>query len=55
MADKPTRVEYVCTWCGSKSTRSASAGRPMPGNCARKPKDSNGRPKPHTWVINRKF
>ena len=46
---RPEWTEYVCTWCGMKTK---SRGRPFPGNCSRKGKDSNGRPKPHTWVKN---
>mgnify|MGYP000143771160 CR=1 FL=1 len=46
---RPEWTEYICTWCGAKIK---SCGRPAPGNCPRKGKDSNGRPKPHTWVKN---
>lgn len=44
---RPELAWYVCTWCGKRVT---SHGRPAPGNCPRKEKDSSGRPKPHTWV-----
>ena len=46
---KPERRAYICTWCGRKIV---SYGRPAPGNCPRKGKDSNGKSKPHTWVRN---
>lgn len=49
------KIEYICTYCGQKVVRGAQMGRPMPGNCPRKPKDSAGKMKPHTWTINRKF
>lgn len=55
MSKKATTVEYVCTWCGMKVMRAATAGRPMPGCCTRKPKSRNGMTKPHTWVINRRL
>ena len=52
----PTKhVEYMCSWCGRKEVRSATNGRPAPGQCTRKPKGKDGKMKPHTWVINRKF
>ena len=44
-------IEYMCSWCGKRELRSANAGRPSPGNCPRKPKDRNGKLKPHTWII----
>lgn len=49
MATKPTRIEWMCTQCGRKDTKSISAGRPMPGSCSKK----NG--KPHSWVKNRQW
>lgn len=52
---KYTRIEYKCSYCGATQMRSATSGRPDPGNCMRKPKDSSGRYKPHSWVINRKI
>ncbi len=42
------RIEYMCTHCGKKETRSENTGRPNPGKCPRK---SNGGP--HVWVKNR--
>lgn len=48
-------IEYKCSYCGQTATRSATAGRPEPGNCYRKPADKNGKHKPHSWVINRKI
>lgn len=53
--EKNQRIEYMCRYCGTKVTRYTTAGRPMPGNCARKPKTKDGKMQPHTWVINRKF
>ena len=47
-------IEYMCTWCGKKTIRLSSRGRPEPGNCPRKSKDAKGHNRPHTWVINRK-
>lgn len=49
------KIEYMCSYCGIKITRSKSMGRPEPGKCARKPRNSAGQMRPHTWVINRKF
>jgi len=43
-------IEYMCTYCGKKETRSSSMGRPNPGKCPRKKGD-----KPHSWTINRKW
>ena len=48
-------IEYMCTWCGKRELRSANAGRPSPGNCSRKPKTRNGKPRPHTWIINKRI
>ncbi len=39
---------YVCSYCNSRT--SSSRGKPMPGICHARPKDSNGRSKPHVWV-----
>ena len=36
------RIEYMCTYCGKKETRSPSMGRPQPGKCP-------------SWVINRRL
>lgn len=47
---KPTSIQYMCTYCGTKNLRSINAGRPMPGKCARRKGDQ-----PHRWVINRKI
>ena len=54
MPKKVSSVEYMCSWCGMIVTRGPSQGRPSPGNCSRKPKMSNGKGRPHTWVIRRK-
>jgi hypothetical protein len=48
-------VEYMCSYCGTKTTRSSAMGRPLPGNCSRKTKTRDGKMRPHTWVINRKY
>ena len=53
--NKLFRIEYICTYCGTKVSRANIAGRPQPGYCPRKPKDKNGKMKPHTWRINRKI
>lgn len=54
--DKPKgHIEYMCTWCGKREMRSVVSGRPFPGNCPRKPKDANGKMKPHTWRVNKRF
>lgn len=50
-----SNIEYMCSYCGTKTTRSATSGRPDPGTCPRKPKTKDGRGKPHSWVINRKY
>lgn len=38
-----------------QSLAATNAGRPNAGVCPRKGKTHDGRTKPHTWVINRKF
>lgn len=43
-------IEWMCTRCGHKTSRSETSGRPMPGVC---PKKKNGAP--HSWVKNRKY
>ena len=48
-------VEYMCSYCGTKTTRSIANGRPMPGNCTRKPKTKDGRCKPHSWTVSRRW
>lgn len=47
-------VEYMCRYCGMKTTRHSNQGRPMPGICSRRPK-VGGRSMPHSWVINRRY
>ena len=42
------RIEFMCTQCGRKETRSETMGRRLPGNCPRR--EGN---KPHSWVKNR--
>ena len=46
-------IEYICSYCGTKTIRSETTGRPSPGNCPRKPRGSDGKMKPHSWRINR--
>lgn len=46
-------VVYKCSFCGQESTQSVTGGRPNPGSCPRKPKDRNGKMKPHSWVKSR--
>jgi len=43
-------VEYMCTYCGTKTIRNVNMGRPQPGKCPRKTGN-----KPHSWVVNRRF
>lgn len=55
MNSKPTRIEYMCSYCGTKQIRGIATGKPQPGICHRKGKTSDGKSKPHTWIINRKI
>lgn len=48
-------VEYRCSQCGAISRRHEGTGKPSPGNCPRKNPLRNGAPRPHTWVVNRKY
>lgn len=48
-------IEFKCTYCGTTTQRSATSGRPDPGNCSRKARNKDGSYKPHSWVINRKW
>lgn len=50
LTEKPKRIEYMCSYCGRKTTKSILSGRPEPGKCPRRKGDS-----PHSWVINRKL
>ena len=52
---KVSSIDYMCSWCGKHCMRRANSGRPMPGDCPRKPHGCNGQSRPHTWVVNRKF
>ena len=47
--------EYRCSHCGAKSQRHEGTGKPAPGNCPRRNKMPNGQPRPHVWVVNRKY
>ena len=49
------QIEYMCSWCGKRIVKTAIVGRPEPGQCPKKGKTRDGKMKPHTWVINRKF
>lgn len=44
------RIEYMCSVCGTRTIRSENEGRPSPGICPKKPKDKNGKGKPHSWI-----
>ena len=46
-------VEYMCSYCGAKSSRHEGTGKPFPGNCPKR--SSNGKKYPHVWVVNRKY
>lgn len=48
-------TEYICTYCGKKVQKTRGEGRPEPGYCSRKPRNADGKMKPHTWRINRKL
>lgn len=48
-------IEYMCSYCGMKQVKRINAGKPMPGNCPRKTKTKEGKMRPHTWTVNRKF
>lgn len=50
-----SKIEYKCSYCGSVVSRLKNSGRPDPGECDRKPRTKDGKKKPHTWVINRKY
>lgn len=43
-------IQYMCTYCGKKETRSKTSERLMPGKCPRR----NGN-MPHSWVKNREL
>ncbi len=55
MLKKMYRIEYMCSYCGTKVMTSSVGGRPQPGECPRKTRLPNGKMRPHTWVINRKL
>lgn len=48
-------IEYMCKFCGSTAVRDSTAGRPFPGSCPRREKTRDGKAKPHSWVVNRRF
>lgn len=52
---KFTKVEYMCRYCGTRSTQLVAFGRPQPGSCPRRPKNKIGKSQPHSWVINRRY
>ena len=39
------KIEYMCRYCGLKTTRGVVMGRPMPGNCPKKGKTRDGKTK----------
>ena len=47
---KPTRVEFMCSYCGTTKSKGINEGRPLPGKCPRKVNQG-----PHSWRINRKY
>lgn len=49
MAEKRS-IEYICTYCGKKTLKNKSLGRPDPGTCQRR-----GKNMPHRWVKNREL
>lgn len=49
----PSRVEYLCSWCGKRVMCSSTHGRPEPGVCP--DRSSETRKYPHVWRVNRKF
>ena len=55
MTNPIKNIEYMCSYCGQRVVYSVTRGRPQPGQCPRKSKDSSGKYKPHTWVVNRKW
>lgn len=50
MGTKTPKVEWMCRYCGQRSLRFKSNGRPFPGHCPRRKSDL-----PHSWVKNREF
>lgn len=52
---KATRIEYMCRYCGAKTGRPISIGRPDPGQCLRRSKTKEGHCQPHSWVINKRY
>lgn len=44
------RIEYMCSFCGTKIWKKSGMGRPLPGKCPRR----NGK-LPHRWLVNRKY
>lgn len=48
ISTKPKIIEWMCTHCGMRVPRGATAGRPLPGKCPKRPNS-----KPHVWVKNR--
>lgn len=41
---------YRCSYCGLEAQGKPFGGKPNPGFCTTRGKDSNGRIKPHVWV-----
>lgn len=43
-------IEYMCRYCGTKTSKGKDRGRPMPGKCSKRSGDM-----PHSWVKNREW
>ena len=43
-------VEYMCRYCGTKTSKGKDRGRPLPGKCSRRSGNM-----PHSWVKNREW
>ena len=52
---KIINVEYMCRYCGARTVKPQHGGRPLPGNCPRRPRNRMGQPQPHSWALSRKF
>mgnify|MGYP005783889821 CR=1 FL=1 len=50
ISKSPKHVVYMCSYCGTRQTRTINMGRPLPGTCTRR-----GKNMPHRWVISRKY
>lgn len=41
---------WMCRYCGRRLTVNKKSGRPVPGVCSKKGKNTAGMPKPHSWI-----